>query len=92
MGQSRAGQITLVYQPKLDIASCQVLGVEALVRWQHPERGLVMPGEFLPIIENTEMMGPLTWHVLDLALASARSGARVVCSSMSRSTFRAQPR
>ena len=63
------GQITLVFQPKLDIASCQILGVEALVRWQHPRRGLVMPGEFLPIIENTEMMGPLTWHVLDLALA-----------------------
>src|SRR5262249_40151414 len=63
------GQITLVYQPKLDIASCQVLGVEALVRWQHPERGVIMPGEFLPIIENTEMMGALTWHILDLALA-----------------------
>jgi diguanylate cyclase (GGDEF)-like protein len=64
-----AGQIALVYQPKLDIASCQVTGVEALVRWQHPDRGTIMPAKFMPIIENTELIGPLTWHVLDLALA-----------------------
>jgi EAL domain-containing protein (putative c-di-GMP-specific phosphodiesterase class I) len=68
-GAIAGGQISLVYQPKLDIASCQVLGVEALVRWEHPTRGVVMPGEFLPIIENTELIAPLTWHVLDLALA-----------------------
>jgi len=70
------GQMTLVYQPKLDIASCQVLGVEALVRWQHPQRGLVMPGEFLPIIENTELISPLTWHVLDLSLAQCAEWRR----------------
>ena len=64
-----SGQIFMVYQPKLHIASCEVRGVEALVRWQHPERGLVPPNDFLPMIENTELIGPLTWHVLDLSLA-----------------------
>jgi len=64
-----SGQIFLAYQPKLDIATARIEGVEALVRWQHPQRGLIMPGEFLPVIENTELIGPLTWCVLDLALA-----------------------
>ncbi|HEY4331070.1 MAG TPA: EAL domain-containing protein [Ilumatobacteraceae bacterium] len=64
-----SGQITLAYQPKLEIASCAIRGVEALVRWQHPERGMISPGEFLPVIENTDLIGPLTWCVLDLALA-----------------------
>ncbi|MEO6122525.1 MAG: EAL domain-containing protein [Ilumatobacteraceae bacterium] len=63
-----ADQLSLAFQPRLDIASCRVLGVEALVRWNHPNRGIVMPSEFLPVIENTELIGPLTWHVLDLAL------------------------
>ena len=70
------GEIVLAYQPKLDVATGAVRGVEALVRWKHPERGIVMPGEFLPIIENTELIGPLTWHVLDVAVADAASWHR----------------
>ena len=70
------GEVVLAYQPKLDVATGAVRGVEALVRWKHPERGLVMPGEFLPIIENTELIGPLTWHVLDVAVADAASWHR----------------
>jgi EAL domain-containing protein (putative c-di-GMP-specific phosphodiesterase class I) len=62
-------QIWLAYQPKLDLRRGAVTGVEALVRWQHPERGPISPGEFLPIIENTELIGPLTWYVLDVAAA-----------------------
>ncbi|HRE01145.1 MAG TPA: diguanylate cyclase, partial [Ilumatobacteraceae bacterium] len=66
-----SGQLSLVFQPKLDIVSCRVDGVEAFVRWHHPQRGILMPGDFLATIENTELIGPLTWCVLDLALHHA---------------------
>jgi diguanylate cyclase (GGDEF)-like protein/PAS domain S-box-containing protein len=47
-----AGQFVLYYQPKVDMRRGEVIGLEALIRWQHPERGLLPPGEFLPLIEN----------------------------------------
>ena len=62
----------LHYQPKCDLSG-RVLGVEALVRWQHPVRGLVPPLEFLPVAERTGLVHPLTEVVLDLALAQARA-------------------
>ena len=43
------------------------------MRWQHPERGLVFPDEFIPFAEHTGLIGPLTCHVLDTALAQART-------------------
>ena len=66
-------QITLVHQPKLDLATDRVTSVEALVRWRHPTRGMLTPGEFLPIVESTELIDPLTWEVLDQALATCAS-------------------
>jgi diguanylate cyclase (GGDEF)-like protein len=63
-------QIVLVYQPKVHLASGRITSVEALVRWRHPRRGMVPPGEFLPIVESTELIDPLTWEVLDQALAT----------------------
>jgi EAL domain-containing protein (putative c-di-GMP-specific phosphodiesterase class I)/CHASE3 domain sensor protein len=63
-----AGLLLLHYQPKIDAHSGQVLGVEALVRWQHPEYGLVPPGDFIPLAERTGLIGPLTHYVLDAAL------------------------
>jgi len=63
------GQITVAYQPKMDFATGEVHALEALVRWHHPERGFISPGEFLPIIENTELIGPLTWEVLGQAMS-----------------------
>jgi diguanylate cyclase (GGDEF)-like protein len=66
------GELFLVYQPKVDARTGVVVGAEALVRWRHPERGLVSPGDFLPAVENTELALPLTVHVLDLALAACR--------------------
>jgi len=67
------GQLVLHYQPKLSISTGAVTGVEALVRWQHPERGLVSPDNFIPLAERTGLIGPLTRQVLDTALAQARA-------------------
>jgi diguanylate cyclase (GGDEF)-like protein len=61
-------QLVLHYQPKVDTHTGQLLGVEALVRWQHPTHGLLLPGEFIPLAERTGLIGPLTSYVLDAAL------------------------
>jgi diguanylate cyclase (GGDEF)-like protein len=62
------GEIVLYYQPQADLATGQISGVEALVRWQHPKRGLVPPDEFIPLAEHTGIIRPLTWHILRAAL------------------------
>ena len=66
-------ELVLHYQPKVNISTGDLVGAEALVRWHHPERGLVHPDEFIPIIEHTGLIGPLTSYVLDRALAQART-------------------
>ncbi len=65
-------ELYLVYQPKVSLADGELRSVEALLRWQHPERGLVPPDAFIPLAENTGLIGAITRHVLDLALAQAR--------------------
>jgi diguanylate cyclase (GGDEF)-like protein len=65
-------EIVLHFQPKADLASGQVTGVEALVRWAHPERGFLYPDAFIPFAEHTGVMRPLTLHILDRALAQCR--------------------
>ena len=62
-------ELILHYQPKVDLATGLVAGVEALVRWQHPVHGLRGPGAFLPHAEHTALMRPLTLHVLETALS-----------------------
>jgi diguanylate cyclase len=69
-------QLLLHYQPKIDAHTGQVLGVEALVRWQHPEHGLIPPGDFIPMAERTGLIGPLTHYVLDAALQQCRDWRR----------------
>jgi diguanylate cyclase (GGDEF)-like protein len=61
-------QIEVHYQPKLDLGRDEVTGVEALVRWRHPVRGLLGPMQFIPLAERTALMRPLTLFVLDEAL------------------------
>jgi diguanylate cyclase (GGDEF)-like protein len=61
-------QMVLHYQPKLTVATGKIGGVEALVRWQHPQRGLVYPDQFLPLVESAGLMPALTTVVLDQAL------------------------
>ncbi len=63
-----AGELRLHYQPKADLRTGKLVGVEALLRWEHPTLGLVAPDDFMPLAEQTELMGPLTDHVVDLAL------------------------
>lgn len=65
-------ELTLHYQPKVNISSAEVVGVEALVRWEHPDRGMILPDAFIPLAEHTGLIGPLTTYVLGAALTQAR--------------------
>ncbi|HEY8719053.1 putative bifunctional diguanylate cyclase/phosphodiesterase [Pengzhenrongella sp.] len=67
------GDLVLHYQPKVDIITGGLVGAEALVRWKHPERGLVFPDEFIPLAEHTGLIGPLTAQVLAAALSQIRT-------------------
>jgi diguanylate cyclase (GGDEF)-like protein len=64
------GAIEVHVQPQARLADGAVVGVEALVRWQHPEFGWVPPDEFIPIAERSGLIGPLTTRVLDAALSA----------------------
>ena len=66
------GQLLLHYQPKYSIASGQIIGAEALVRWKHPERGLVPPAEFIPLAEATGLVVQVGEWVLEAACAQAQ--------------------
>jgi diguanylate cyclase (GGDEF)-like protein len=70
-------ELTLHYQPVADLATGKLLGVEALVRWRHPERGLLAPGAFLPAIEHTELMRELSRRVLAMAICQAGAWFRL---------------
>jgi diguanylate cyclase (GGDEF)-like protein/PAS domain S-box-containing protein len=65
-------ELVLYYQPKVKISTGDLVGAEALVRWQHPEHGLVFPDDFIPLAEYTGLINPLTRYVLDTALVQAR--------------------
>jgi len=62
-------EIVVFYQPIMHMDGARVHGAEALVRWQHPELGLLPPSDFIPIVEQTGLIGPLTKHVLERAIA-----------------------
>ncbi|NTY58704.1 EAL domain-containing protein [Mycolicibacterium sphagni] len=61
-------ELTLVYQPKFDLNTAAIVGVEALVRWPHPKRGLLAPDEFLPLVRRYGLMGSITDLVVNTAL------------------------
>ncbi|MGA2165015.1 MAG: bifunctional diguanylate cyclase/phosphodiesterase [Solirubrobacteraceae bacterium] len=62
------GEFTLFYQPQIALRTGRVTGVEALLRWRHPRQGMIPPLQFISLIEQTALVGPLTLHVLDIAL------------------------
>ncbi|MEC8427631.1 MAG: EAL domain-containing protein, partial [Pseudomonadota bacterium] len=63
------GEFVLHYQPKINIRQDLVEGMEALIRWQHPERGLLLPGDFLPVIEGSEVIVDLGKWVIEQAIS-----------------------
>lgn len=65
-------QLLLYFQPKLSLGTDKVTGFEALVRWRHPDHGMIPPDQFIPLAEMSDLIGPLTLWVVDKALAQAR--------------------
>ena len=68
-----SGELVNYYQPKVAVATGEVVGAETLVRWRHPEDGLVFPDSFIPVAEAHGLIGELTRAVLEGALAQARA-------------------
>lgn len=77
VGELRAAierdELTLHYQPKLSLAGRRVIGLEALVRWRHPQRGLIPPDQFISLAEQTGIIKPLTVWVLRAAMRQAKA-------------------
>src|SRR5262249_50074545 len=68
-----ASEFVVHYQPKANVQTGVITGVEALVRWQHPERGLLAPDAFVPIAERNGLIRRLTLHVIRTALSQQSS-------------------
>lgn len=67
-----AGEMFLHYQPKINVRQQRVASAEALIRWQHPERGLIMPGDFIAAAEESGQIGPMTLWTLRQVIADQR--------------------
>jgi diguanylate cyclase (GGDEF)-like protein len=70
------GELTVHFQPKLRLRDGEVIGAEALVRWNHPQRGVLGPDEFVPVAEHSGLISPLTFVVLRQALAACAEWRR----------------
>ena len=70
------GELLLHYQPQLDLDTGTIVGAEALIRWQHPELGMIPPDDFIPLAERTELIRPLTAFVFQAAIAQTAEWRR----------------
>lgn len=68
----KRNEFELLYQPQLDLKQNTLVGAEALIRWNHPERGVVSPAEFIPVAEESDLIIEITRWVLDKACTQAR--------------------
>jgi diguanylate cyclase (GGDEF)-like protein len=66
-------ELVLFYQPKVDLRTGLAIGVEALARWSHPERGMLSPDEFIPLAERSNLLRPMTLYLLDTAMRQANA-------------------
>ena len=73
-------QLRLYYQPKIDLTTNHTLGVEALLRWQHPQHGMIAPGEFIHLAEQSELIRNLTYWVVDEALYQCHIWRQMGCN------------
>jgi EAL domain-containing protein (putative c-di-GMP-specific phosphodiesterase class I) len=71
----RRGEFVVWYHPIADAQTGEVHTAEALLRWNHPQRGLISPDRFIPLLEPTELMWPLTVHIFELVVRQARAWA-----------------
>jgi diguanylate cyclase (GGDEF)-like protein len=87
-----AGQFELYYQPIVDIATDEISGFEALIRWHHPQRGIIAPGAFIPLAEETALIVPLGEWAIRNACATAVSwpGNLKIAVNLSPAQFRSQ--
>ena len=69
------GEFEMYYQPKVRLTDGRVAGAEALIRWNHPERGVVAPDDFIPLVEKTVLLGPLTSYVMENVMRQWRAWA-----------------
>jgi diguanylate cyclase len=76
IGAIESGQVFLQYQPKVHLRRQQIVSVEALVRWQHPQRGLILPGDFIPLAEESGKIGALTLWTIRQAIVDQQALAR----------------
>lgn len=66
-------EFVLHYQPQIDIRSGCIIGVEALIRWNHPEHGMIFPDQFIPFAESTGLIGPITEWILRTAITQCKT-------------------
>src|SRR5207247_2221851 len=72
-----SGEFVLYYQPKVRLSDGRAAGAEALIRWEHPSLGLLPPDEFIPLVEKTVLLRPLTHHVIETVLRQWREWADI---------------